>query len=192
MLARPPPFRGFGASINPGAVHSYRVLAYAVADPDAVRRYRAKLRTVPGSGCVWWTGAVSGRGHGRFWLGTVGGRDVVVIAHRFAFALAYGPEALLTARVLGHRCDNPLCQLVGPGHVQPSSAVENRREWAARRRISGAPLRDRRGARGRARALRDALRAGAGDLAEVAGVGLREDGVQQPLWRDGPDGAPPW
>jgi hypothetical protein len=34
--------------------------------------------------------------------------------------------------VLGHRCDNPLCQRVGEGHVVASSHAENRREWAIR------------------------------------------------------------
>ena len=100
---------------------------------------------------MWWTGAVSGRGHGRFWFGC--GR--VVIAHRFAFALAYGVEALDQVRVLGHRCDNPLCQRVGLGHVVASSAALNRREWAIRRLLAGNPLADPRGPRRRARELRD-------------------------------------
>jgi hypothetical protein len=74
----------------------------AVNDPAAVDRFRSKVVQVPGSQCLWWTGAVSGRGHGRFWFG----RGRVVIAHRFAFALAYGVEVLDQVRVLGHRCDN--------------------------------------------------------------------------------------
>jgi len=51
---------------------------------------------VPGSECLWWRGAVSGRGHGRFYVGTVvavdpgeSGRDLCVIAHRFGYALIY-------------------------------------------------------------------------------------------------------
>jgi hypothetical protein len=58
-----------------------KLLRWAVDDPETVRRYRAKVVAVPGSACAWWSGALSGRGHGRFWLGTVAGRDVVVIAH---------------------------------------------------------------------------------------------------------------
>jgi hypothetical protein len=34
------------------------------------------------------------RGHGRFWLGHAHERDVVVIAHRVAFALVHGIDAL--------------------------------------------------------------------------------------------------
>ena len=60
-------------------------LAAATADREIVERWRAKIVTVEGSGCLWWTGAISGRGHGRFWYAP--GR--VVIAHRFAFAAAH-------------------------------------------------------------------------------------------------------
>lgn len=73
-------------------------LAAAIADPGALARYRAKVATVPGSECLWWTGAVAGRsrrehtgggGHGRFWVAS--GR--VIIAHRFALAVVHGVDA---------------------------------------------------------------------------------------------------
>ena len=48
-----------------------RVLEAALRDPAVVARYRAKVLEVPGSDCWWWQGAVSGRGHGRFYVGTV-------------------------------------------------------------------------------------------------------------------------
>lgn len=138
-------------------------LTAALADPGVLARYREKITTVPGSECLWWTGAVSGRskkehtyggGHGRFWMAP--GR--VVIAHRFAFAVMHGVEALEQARLLGHRCDNPLCQRVAPGHVVISSAAMNRREWSIRRSLPQSPLADPRGARRRARELRDMAR----------------------------------
>jgi len=53
------------------------------------------------------------------------GRDLHVIAHRFGYALIYGPAALNTVPVLGHGCDNPLCQRIGPGHVKASSHAGN-------------------------------------------------------------------
>jgi hypothetical protein len=158
-----------------------KLLRWAVDDSDTVRRYRAKVVAVPGSACAWWSGALSGRGHGRFWLGTVAGRDVVVIAHRFGFALEHGVDALLATPVLGHGCDNPLCQRIDRAHVRASSHVLNRREWAVRRRIGGSPLLDRRGARGRARALRDAVQAADELFAVVEAEGL-PPGVQLPLW----------
>lgn len=138
-------------------------LAAALADPVVLARYRAKITSVPGSGCLWWTGAVAGRagrertdggGHGRFWHAP--GR--VIIAHRFAFAVMHGVEALDQARLLGHRCDNPLCQRIAPDHVVVSSAAQNRREWAFRRNRPDSPLADPRGPRRRARQLRDLAR----------------------------------
>jgi hypothetical protein len=127
------------------------LLRAAVADDATVARFHALTVRVPSARCsVLWRGAVSGRGHGRFWLGQVAGRDVVVIAHRFAFALDHGVDALERVPVLGHRCDNPLCQVVGPGHVEPSTAWRNRHEWVMRRATVGGALRDSRGARGRA------------------------------------------
>lgn len=138
-------------------------VAGAIADARVLARYRAKVATVPGSECLWWTGAVAGRseregtdggGHGRFWYAP--GR--VIIAHRFAFAVMNGVEALAEARLLGHRCHNPLCQRIAPKHVVVSSAAQNRREWAVQRRLPYSPLADPRGPRRRARELRDLAR----------------------------------
>ena len=132
---------------------------------------------------------MAGRGHGRFWLGTVDGRSVGIIAH----AVLLGPRTrlvddLLTTPLLGHRCDNPLCQVIGPGHVEASSAWRNRQEWLMRRHTIAGPLRDARGARGRARAVRDALRAdpSGAAAAEVMRAGLNGDLAQLALWWEPP------
>ena len=163
------------------------VLATALRDPNVVIRYQAKIVAVPGSDCLWWQGAVSGRGHGRFYVATVvadlggGDRDLCVIAHRFGYALIYGSAALNAVPVLGHGCDNPLCQRIGPGHVKPSSHAQNRRAYLARRSLAGNPLGDARGARGRSRELRDLTRA---DPAAVAAEQSRllRLGLQLPLF----------
>ena len=172
---------------------SLALLRWAVADELTVHRYLVKTRSMPGSSCLWWTGAVSERGHGRFWMGESDGRDVVVIAHRFGWALEFGVEDLLGVPVLGHRCDNPLCQRTGTApdgslHVQRSSPLENAREWALRRHTHGNPLRDSRGSQGRASIIRDLLRSGATgtDLAAALGAGLLLDAAQLPLWEDEP------
>ena len=172
---------------------SLALLRWAIADELTVHRYLVKTRSMSGSGCLWWTGAVSARGHGRFWLGESDGCDVVVIAHRFGWALEFGVEDLQGVPVLGHRCDNPLCQRIGSApdgsrHVQRSSPHENAREWAARRHTHGNALRDSRGSRGRARTIRDLLRSGAtgADLAAALGAGLLLDAAQLPLWEDEP------
>lgn len=108
------------------------VLAAALRASSVVIRYpgqdrhRAGLRVpvVARSG-VW-------SRHGRFYVGTVvavdpgeSGRDLCVIAHRFGYALIYGPAALNTVPVLGYGCNNPLCQRIGPGHVKASSHAGN-------------------------------------------------------------------
>jgi hypothetical protein len=140
-----------------------RAVTAAITDPAVLARYRTKVATVPGSECLWWTGAVAGRsdrertdggGHGRFWYAP--GR--VIIAHRFAFAVMNGVDALAEARLLGHRCHNPLCQRIAPDHVMVSSAAQNRREWSVQRRLPHSPLADPRGPRRRARELRDLAR----------------------------------
>lgn len=163
------------------------LLTVALRDPAVVARYRAKIVQVPGSECRWWRGAVSGRGHGRFHVGTFPaaggepGRDLCVIAHRFGFALVYGAAALNRVPVLGHRCDNPLCQRIGPGHVEESTAALNRRAYLARRFVAGSPLGDARGACDRSRQLRDLTRA------DPAAVGAEQArllrlGLQLPLF----------
>ena len=68
-------------------------LRLAVADPDVVDRYRSHIKTGRPDQCWLWTGAISGKGHGRFQIadqrlprpdGTTARRTSVVIAHRFA------------------------------------------------------------------------------------------------------------
>ena len=51
---------------------SLRLLRAAVADGGTVVRFRAKIAVVPGSGCEYWTSAISGRGRGRFRVGEDG------------------------------------------------------------------------------------------------------------------------
>lgn len=148
-------------------------LRTAVNDPATVARYWAHVDARGLHDCWHWTGAISGRGHGRFQLGDAydseGRRQTFgVIAHRFGFALTHGVDDLLATPMVGHSCDNPLCQQ--PTHWRRSDAASNRKEWAARRREAG-PLVDQRGARGRARALRDAILRG-DDAADVAAAGV--------------------
>ena len=87
------------------------VLAATLHDPAVVARYQAKIVSVSGSDCRWWSGAVSGRGHGRFYVRKVAlnatedvPRDVVVTAHRFGYGLVYGAAALNAVPVLDHTC----------------------------------------------------------------------------------------
>lgn len=158
-------------------------LARGLVDPGVVNRYRAKLATVPGYSCLFWTGAVSGRGHGRFWLaGDPTTTSHVVIAHRFGYGLLHGFDALMATEVIAHRCDNTLCQ--EPTHWIACTNSANRAQWAARRHTPTGALRDLRGARGRAVALRDAIRNGR-PLADVVELGVRSgERNQLRLWEN--------
>ncbi len=159
---------------------THEVLAWAVTDPATIARYRAKLIQTPGSDCVWWIGALSGAGHGRFSLGRVHGRTITAIAHRYGYALALGIEALDEAGELAHGCDNPMCQRIDADHVRASTSAGNRAEYLARRSICGSPLADRRSALPRALAIRDALRTDPTTLAQVLQAG--HEGTQEKLW----------
>lgn len=151
-------------------------LRRALAHGDVVERYLAKVSIANEDECWLWTGAVSGRGHGRFWVED----GFVIIAHRFGYALAHGVGAL--PATLAHGCDEPLCQNPSPGHLSSSTNERNRAEWAWRRHTPGSPQRDARGSRERATQLRNAARAG-GDVEHVAQLGLLPvDRGQHPLW----------
>jgi hypothetical protein len=139
-------------------------LLAAARDAAVVARYRTHMVAGADDECWVWTGAISGRGHGRFWVGD----GHVTIAHRFGFAVAHHPQVM--PGVISHLCDEPLCQ--NPAHLRPSTATQNRAEWAARRDRPGGPLRDLRGALGRARAIRDAARSGA-SVQDAADRGTR-------------------
>ncbi|MDF8266016.1 hypothetical protein [Luteipulveratus flavus] len=166
-----------------GQVSRDVLLEYAVTDPGVRARYEAKV--VRTDGCWYWTGALHRHGHGRFWVarrrhpdGTR--QDVVLIAHRFGYAIAHGPPALTAAASLAHQCDEPLCQR--PDHLRPSSNGQNLDDWLRRRWHPRSPLRDVRGPYGRAPAICATLLAG-GDLRRTlaAGVSPLDEG-QLTLW----------
>ena len=159
------------------------MLQAALVDTAVVARYWSHVTAATVSGCRLWTGAVSGRGHGRFWVGArADGRDAVVLGHRFAWGLAHGYAGLMAVPAVRHYvCDNTLCQRVE--HLRPGTNADNAHDWATRRHTVGSPLRDVRGSRGRALALRAAARAGTPeDLERAAADGLSQlDRDQPPL-----------
>ena len=154
-----------------------RFLEDALEDNDVRDRYHAKVAVTE---THWWfTGAIMRSGHGRFWVGTdSNGRDVVVLAHRFGYALEHGAAALRAAPVLRHSCDEALCQR--PTHLEPATDNhENHLEWLLRRHRINSPLRDVRGRAGRARAIRAAILAES-DVAAAIRLGMSELDRQQP------------
>jgi hypothetical protein len=164
------------ARMSPGTITRLRL---AVADPVIVDRYWSHIKTGRSDECWLWTGAISGKGHGRFQIadqritrtdGTTKRRTYVVIAHRFGYAALHGVDALLNVPLLAHQCDNPLCQ--NPRCWRESNHRANGRDYAYRRNNVRGALTDTRGARGRARAVRDAARDGAA-ISEAVLAGLR-------------------
>lgn len=145
-------------------------IAAAIANDRVRARYWAKVTR---TGSHWWfTGAIMRSGHGRFWVGRDGHRDVVVLAHRFGFALEHGFGALLETPVLRHSCDEALCQR-SDHLVAAADDYANRIDWLLRRHRIGSPLRDVRGRAGRARAIRGAVLAGE-DVSAVMAAGMSD------------------
>ena len=89
-------------------------LTTAAQNPAILTRFRAKIHRSPDLDCWLWTGAISGRGHGRFWITNI----LVVIAHRFSWLvdqLERGQIVTKMPAVISHDCDNPICQ--NPAHL---------------------------------------------------------------------------
>jgi hypothetical protein len=134
-----------------------------LADPDTRRRYESLVYRRGPDQCAYWLGAISSTGHGKFRAGSRararpdGESSRIVTAHVYAYQLHYGalPEAWTGRVVIRHQCDETSCQawedlVIG---TQP----DNIRDYQARRGRESGPLADRRGTRGRAVAIRDAI-----------------------------------
>lgn len=158
-------------------------LREAFRSTRVLRRYETKV--LQRDGCWPWLGALTSHGHGRFWIGRLPAvdrprQDLCVIAHRFAYAIAFGADALEEAPVLAHRCDEAWCQ--NPDHLEVSTPGDNYADWLARRWHPRSPLRDIRGQHGRALAVRDAGRQGL-DVSAAMAVGVSSlDQHQLTLW----------
>jgi hypothetical protein len=80
-----------------------------------------------------------------------------VTAHVYAYQLHNGafPAAWAGEIVIRHQCDETSCQ--NWQHLIIGTQPDNVRDYQARRGRESGPLADRRGARGRAVAIRDAI-----------------------------------
>jgi len=133
-------------------------------DAEARARYYHKVYWRGPGQCAFFLGALGSGGHGRFRAGTrraVSDRpaSLVVPAHAYGYVLSRGvpqPDPVSGALpVIRHRCDEPSCQAAG--HLAAGSAAQNAGDYLARRRDPYSPLNDRRGPRGRAVAIRNAI-----------------------------------
>ena len=151
------PARAVAARIDPGLWLAW------LADPDTRRRHEALVyRRGPGQ-CAYWLGALSSTGHGKFRAGSrararpEAGLSRIVTAHVYAYQLHYGafPAAWAGQVVIRHQCDETSCQAWE--HLIIGTQPDNVRDYQARRGRESGPLADRRGARGRAVAIRSAI-----------------------------------
>jgi hypothetical protein len=151
-------------------------------DAEARARYYGKVYWRGPGQCAFFLGALSSGGHGRFRAGTrrpAADRpaSLVVPAHVYGYVLSRGlpqPDPFTgVLPVIRHRCDEPSCQAAG--HLAAGSAAENSRDYLARRRDPYSPLNDRRGPRGRAAAIRNAILAA---LAQDASAGQIEAAIE--------------
>ena len=149
-------------------------------DVDLLGRFRAKV--VPTSGCVYWVGAISDDGYGRFTL--PGNR--CVRPHVFAWEFVNGPVP--AGHVVLHACDEPLC--VRLDHLSIGTQAQNLADMAARGRGAGPGRRgrgDTRGAHGRSLAIRAALRGGFDADALAAAIAAGDPDLNQlPLFTSTP------
>jgi hypothetical protein len=137
-----------------------------LADPDTRRRFEALVYRRGPDQCAWWLGAISSTGHGKFRAGSrararPGTRPCVpsriVTAHVYAYQLHHGviPPPWAGQVVIRHRCDETSCE--NWDHLLIGTQPDNVWDYRARRGREEGPLADRRGARGRAVAIRDAI-----------------------------------
>ncbi|MFE6449661.1 hypothetical protein [Nocardiopsis dassonvillei] len=152
----PAPVPGAATRGRRGAVPAAQWQAW-LDDAALVERYRASICWRGGDACAYWLGTLSSTGHGKLRVGSRSdGTRRVVTAHVFGYQLAHGVLADDAGDVVvGHRCDEPACQR--PQHWELTTRAGNDADY--RRRKHQWPLADVRGARGRAVALRDAIRA---------------------------------
>ncbi|RGD55387.1 hypothetical protein DR950_41735 [Kitasatospora xanthocidica] len=143
--------------------------AELLADPKTRRRYEEKIYRRRADQCWYWLGAVSDSGHGKLRAGSRTDKtSQIVTAHALGFAIVYGVEQLLAADVVRHGCDSPSC--LNPAHWLAGTRAQNAGEYAARSRTIGHTLTDERGPAGRARAIRDAIKAALAAGADVEGA----------------------
>ena len=84
--------------------------------PSDIARFWDKVET-DGSGCWLWTGGCNRPGgYGRFRVG-----KKMVVAHRVAWELAYGP--IPEGKRVLHHCDTPPCE--NPAHLWLGTQADN-------------------------------------------------------------------
>jgi hypothetical protein len=173
----PAPAPGAATRGRRGAIPATQWQAW-LDDADLLARYRASICWRGESRCAYWLGTISSSAHGKFRVGShTDDSRRVVTAHLLGYQAAHGvlPDALGDV-VIGHTCDEPSCQQ--PAHMEVITRAENDADYRARRHQW--PLSDRRGARGRAVAIRDAILAARAGHRDVEAAIAAADAAGRP------------
>ena len=147
-------------------------------DQTLVERYRATIHWRGENACAYWLGTLSSTGHGKVRVGSyIDDTRRVVTAHLLGYQLHHGVlEDGLGDVVIGHTCDEPSCQQ--PAHMEVIPRAANDADYRARRHQW--PLCDVRGARGRAVALREAIRTAVAERGDVEAALAAADAAGRP------------
>ena len=170
------PLTGLAARAAAAAVDAAMWQAWLV-DPDTRRRFETLVYRRGHDHCAFWLGAISSTGHGKFRAGsrartqTEAGPAMpsrIVSAHVYAYQLHHGVIAIAPwtgQAVIRHRCDETSCE--NWDHLLIGTQPNNVQDYRARRGREDGPLADRRGARGRAVAIRNAILAARRDGEDI-------------------------
>lgn len=82
--------------------------------PEIAERFWSKVDVYEGNECWIWTGRVGPGGYGQQKF-ELGGHRVVLVSHRFAYALAHPAQAISARVQVKHCCGERLC--VNPRHL---------------------------------------------------------------------------
>lgn len=121
--------------------------------------------------CWYFLGAISSTGHGKIRVHAHGAGRAVVSAHAYAYQATHGVIGAAWAErgpTIRHTCDEASCQ--NPAHLLLGTPADNAHDYQTRRGREHGPLADRRGARGRAVAIRAAITAARRTSAEAGAV----------------------
>ena len=109
-----------------------KAIKHGITDNTVINRFKSKLINTP-TGCIEFTGARwdSRDRYRTFRITSSKGNSESVKAHRFAYALHYGFDALPKVgdaftgqtKVINHICNNPKC--VNPKHLNVLTSLEN-------------------------------------------------------------------